>query len=108
MVIVIIIVWEKKKTTTSKNRRYYPNTSFFDDVLKAVTPKEVFADASKEKALEREALIARAPKGTMKSAHALLANTVIDGEELTIAYDAREHGWTAKAFHERVGGKVRR
>ncbi len=78
---------------------------FFDDVLKAVTPKEVFADASKEKALEREALIARAPKGTMKSAHALLANTVIDGEELTIAYDAREHGWTAKAFHERVDGK---
>ena len=50
---------------------------FFDDVLKAVTPKEVFADASKEKALEREALIARAPKGTMKSAHALLANTVL-------------------------------
>ena len=54
--------------------------------------RKVFADASKEKALEREALIARAPKGTMKSAHALLANTVIDGEELTIAYDAREHG----------------
>ena len=40
---------------------------FFDDVLKAVTPKEVFADASKEKALEREALIARAPKGTKES-----------------------------------------
>ena len=101
-----------------RRRRRHPivviENGFFDDVLKALvtTPpkeEEVFSDAAaKEKAQNerrREALIARAPKGTMKSAHALLANTVIDGEALTIAYDAREHGWTAKAFHERVDGK---
>ena len=101
-----------------RRRRRHPivviENGFFDDVLKALvtTPEEeeVFSEdaAAKEKAQNerrREALIARAPKGTMKSAHALLANTVIDGEELTIAYDAREHGWTAKAFHERVDGK---
>ena len=41
----------------------------------------------------------------MKSAYQLLANTVIDGEELVLAYDATRDGWTASAFHERVDGK---
>ena len=79
-------------------------SGFFDEIMKAITPKNA-EEIREEKALKRERLIASTPKGVMKSALRLLENTVIDGEELVVAYDAARDGWTASAFHERVDGK---
>ena len=75
-----------------------------ENILKAVTPKDA-KEIQKEKEMKRVKLIEQSPKGCMKSAYQLLANTVIDGEELVLAYDATRDGWTASAFHERVDGK---
>lgn len=77
---------------------------FLENILKAVTPKDA-KEIQKEKEMKRVKLIEQSPKGCMKSAYQLLTNTVIDGEELVLAYDATRDGWTASAFHERVDGK---
>ena len=79
-------------------------SGFLENILKAVTPKDA-NEIQKEKEMKRLKLIKTSPKGFMKSAHRLLANTVIDGEELVLAYDATRDGWNASSFHERVDGK---
>jgi hypothetical protein len=61
-------------------------SGFFDEFMKAITPKNA-EEIREEKALKRERLIASSPKDAMKSALRLLENTVIDGEELVVAYD---------------------
>jgi hypothetical protein len=66
-------------------------SGFFDEFMKAITPKNA-EEIREEKALKRERLIASSPKGAMKSALRLLENTVIDGEELVVAYDAARKG----------------
>ncbi|CAL6430739.1 unnamed protein product [Bathycoccus prasinos] len=91
-----------QKRTTSHSLTI--RNGFLENILKAVTPKDA-KEIQKEKEMKRVKLIEQSPKGCMKSAYQLLANTVIDGEELVLAYDATRDGWTASAFHERVDGK---
>jgi hypothetical protein len=97
----------KRRTRSSRDDKkvLVVRSGFFDEIMKAITPKNA-EEIREEKALKRERLIASSPKGgVMKSALRLLENTVIDGEELVVAYDAARDGWTASAFHERVDGK---